>query len=73
MDRLHAAFDELEASWMELLSEVNAGSVAAAVALAYMDFRLPDLQWRNGHPKLGHWHQAFSGRESMVKTALTQK
>lgn len=73
MDRLHAAFDELEGSWMELLSEVNAGSIAVAVALGYIDFRLPDLHWRNGHPKLGSWHEAFSGRDSMVKTALAPK
>lgn len=71
--RLHSSFDELEANWMDVLSEVNAGSIAVAVALAYIDFRLPDIHWRNGHPKLGAWHQHFSGRDSMVKTALTAR
>lgn len=71
--RLHATFEELEANWMDVLSEVNAGSIAVAVSLAYIDFRLPDIHWRSGHPKLGHWHQSFSGRESMLKTALTPK
>lgn len=71
--RLHATFDELEASWMDLLHEVNVGAIATAVALAYIDFRLPELNWRNGHPKLGHWHQQFSGRDSMLKTALAAK
>jgi glutathione S-transferase len=71
--RLHAAFDDLEASWMELLSEVNAGSIAIAVALSYIDFRLPDVHWRSGHPKLGAWHHAFSGRDSMKSTALAAK
>lgn len=68
--RIHASFDELESNWMDLLQDVNAGSIAVAVTLAYIDFRLPDMHWRNGHPKLGHWHQAFSGRESMVKTSI---
>ena len=71
--RLHASFDELESNWLDLLQDVNAGSVAVAVTLAYIDFRLPDLNWRNGHPKLGHWHQHFSGRDSMKKTALAAK
>lgn len=71
--RLFASFDELEASWIELLQDVNAGAVCVAVTLAYIDFRLPDLAWRNGHPKLGHWHQHFSGRDSMMKTALGAK
>jgi glutathione S-transferase len=71
--RLHAAFDDLETNWMDTLPEVNAGAIAVAVTLAYIDFRLPDLHWRSGHPKLGAWHQAFSGRDSMVKTALSPK
>ncbi|MCA3574485.1 MAG: glutathione S-transferase family protein [Aestuariivirga sp.] len=71
--RLHASFDDLESNWMETLHEVNAGSLAVAVSLAYIDFRLPDMHWRSGRPKLGHWHEAFSGRDSMVKTALKPK
>jgi glutathione S-transferase len=71
--RLHASFDDLESNWMETLHEVNAGALAVAVSLAYIDFRLPDMHWRSGRPKLGHWHEAFSGRDSMVKTALKPK
>lgn len=71
--RLHACFDELESNWMDLLQEVNAGSIAAAVTLAYIDFRLPQINWRNGHPKLGHWHDHFSGRDSMKKTSLANR
>lgn len=71
--RLHATFDELESNWMDTLQEVNAGSIAVAVTLAYIDFRLPDMHWRNGHPKLGHWHEMFSGRESMQKTSIAHR
>ena len=71
--RMKASFDDLEARWMSDLEPVNAGAIAVAVTLAYMDFRLPDLGWRNGRQKLAAWHEAFSTRDSMQKTALTAK
>lgn len=70
MARINAAIDELEANWQDALADVNAGSLAAAVALSYIDFRLGDLGWRKSRPKLAAWHAAFSTRDSMVKTAL---
>ena len=33
-------------------------------ALGYMDFRFPELKWRNGHPRLAAWHAAFEARPS---------
>lgn len=68
--RLNAMFDDLQANWMDTLAEVNAGSIAAAVTLAYIDFRLPQIAWRTGRPKLAAWHESFSQRDSMVKTSL---
>ncbi len=71
--RLNATFDELEANWIDTLADVSAGSIAVAVALSYVDFRLGDLNWRNGRSKLAAWHQSFSERDSMSRTALAQK
>lgn len=71
--RLNASFDELERNWMNDLAKVSAGTVAVAVALAYIDFRLPDLGWRNGRLRLASWHETFSGRDSMLKTALGKR
>ena len=71
--RLNAALDDLEASWMDVLGEVNAGSIAVAVALSYIDFRLANLGWRNGRPKLAAWHEGFSRRESMEKTSISSR
>ena len=68
--RFAATFDELDANWMDTLAEVNAGSIAVAVTLSYIDFRLGELGWREGHGRLAAWHEGFSRRESMVKTAL---
>lgn len=42
--------------------------ITAGVALAYLDFRLPYLEWRKGHEALARWHDGFSQRPSMLKT-----
>ncbi len=71
--RINAGMDDLEANWMDSLADVNAGAIAAAVTLSYIDFRMGDLGWRNGRPKLAAWHEGFTQRDSMVKTALKPK
>ena len=71
--RLNDGFDDLENNWGECLDKVNAGSIAVAVLLGYIDFRLADLNWRDGRPKLAAFHESFSARDSMRKTALQVK
>ena len=44
------------------------GHVAIAVSLGYLDFRFPDLVWRNGHPMLSAWHAEFARRPSFRDT-----
>jgi glutathione S-transferase len=68
--RVKAEFDDLEKTWEKDLNEITAGSIAVAVALSYLDFRLPDWQWRKDRPKLKAFHDAFSARPSMLATAL---
>lgn len=68
--RMAASFDELEAKWEAALGEISAGSIAVAVVLSYIDFRLPEVKWRDGHPKLAAFHQAFAARDSMKKTEI---
>lgn len=68
--RVTAALDDLETNWQACLAEVNAGSIAVAVTLSYIDFRLTELNWRDSRPALASFHDSFSGRDSMVKTAL---
>lgn len=68
--RVKAEFDDLDKTWEKDLGEVTAGSIAVAVALAYLDFRLPDWQWRKDRPRLTAFHEAFSARPSMQATAL---
>ncbi|HUP92135.1 MAG TPA: glutathione S-transferase N-terminal domain-containing protein [Solimonas sp.] len=42
--------------------------VSAGVALAYLDFRLPYLEWRRNNEVLGTWFSTFALRPSMLAT-----
>lgn len=68
--RFAAIFDELEANWIACLSEVNVGSITTAVVLTYMSYRMPEIDWRDGRPKLAAFHAEFAKRPSMVATEI---
>jgi glutathione S-transferase len=42
------------------------GHIAIGIALAYLDFRFADLNWRDGHPRLAAWHATFDARPSVL-------
>ncbi|MEK6806852.1 MAG: glutathione S-transferase N-terminal domain-containing protein [Pseudomonadota bacterium] len=42
--------------------------ITCAVAMSYLDFRLPYLHWRDNRPALVAWVDAFAQRPSMQKT-----
>lgn len=44
------------------------GHVALGCALAYLDFRFVDTDWRPSHPRLADWHAKFSARPSAMAT-----
>jgi glutathione S-transferase len=46
-------------------SRFSIGHIALGVALGYIDFRFPELNWRDGHPKLAAWHKTFEARPSV--------
>lgn len=70
MIRRAVAVLNLEAAELSLdapgLVEVTTG-----VALAYLDFRLPYLEWHRGHEPLQKWLEVFAQRPSMISTAPT--
>ncbi len=45
------------------------GEIAVACALGYIDFRLPDLDWKSSHPKLSAWYARFCEYPAMKATA----
>jgi glutathione S-transferase len=69
--KLRASVDALEPE-ADALGEsgFTVGHLGIGVALAYLDFRFADLAWREGHPKLTTWHEAFNARPSVVANAV---
>ncbi|MGO4001487.1 glutathione S-transferase N-terminal domain-containing protein [Pseudomonas fluorescens] len=52
----------------ELTTEVRLDGIAVACALAYITFRLPLIAWREEHPNLAAWLDAYSDRQSFSET-----
>lgn len=48
------------------------GAVALVCALAYLDFRHSDLNWRDGNDRLAAWFDKASQRPSVIETGPPQ-
>ena len=46
---------------------LNMVQLTLACALA-LELRMPDLDWRSAHPKLGDWYAPFAARASFKAT-----
>ncbi len=55
----------------ELSSAFDVAAISVAAALGYIDFRQPDLAWRNRYPRLANWYFEVSKRPSMQATQPT--
>jgi glutathione S-transferase len=44
------------------------GEIAVGCALGYLDFRLPELAWRDTRPNLRDWYEKFAQYPSMKET-----
>ncbi len=64
-----AALDALEA---ETGLDFALGGISIAIALAYLDFRFGEFDWRGGHPKLAAWYAEVAQRPSMQATAFKE-
>jgi glutathione S-transferase len=47
---------------------INIATITLGCALGYLDFRAPQLAWREGRGGLSRWYEAFSARKSMQAT-----
>jgi glutathione S-transferase len=62
-----AGVDVLER--MKFTEVPTIGEIATGCALGYLDFRYPDIAWRDSHPKLAAWFAKFAQFPSMLATA----
>ena len=68
-DRVTRALDVIGDRWMSHLEgRLNIGQIAVGCALGYLDFRLGDMDWRDGRPALADWYARFAERDAMKAT-----
>jgi len=62
------ALDAFETEVDTFEAKPTIGTITLGVALGYLDFRAPDVEWRDGRPELTAWFETFSARPSMQAT-----
>ncbi|UXZ54934.1 glutathione S-transferase N-terminal domain-containing protein [Halomonas sp. 7T] len=60
--------DELHEN--QLTESLTLGDISTAVALDYLAFRLPEVNWQETYPQLQAWHAKVVARESFQSTAF---
>jgi glutathione S-transferase len=69
--KTRTALDRLEHDAPDLsTTRFGIGHIAVGCCLSYLDFRFPDLGWRDGRPALTTWHESFSARPSAQATEI---
>lgn len=67
--KTQSALDALEKEAQDLAkAPFGIGHVAIGVALGYIDFRFPDLHWRDKRGRIAAWYESFAQRPSARKT-----
>ncbi len=69
--KLGHCLDVLEADADALTrAPFDIGHVATGCALAYIDFRFSEQNWRAGHPRLAAWYETFEARPSALAAPI---
>ena len=50
-------------------NKLSLADIAAGCCLAYLDFRFPDIKWREAHPNLAAFYEKVGNRASFKQTA----
>ena len=50
------------------LKDPTIGEISVACAIGYVEFRMPDLDWKSSRPKLSAWYARFCEYPSMKAT-----
>lgn len=67
-EKVGRGLDALEEEAAGLGAACTIGHIAIGCALGFVDFRLPELDWRQGRIELARWYDAFAARPSMAAT-----
>lgn len=72
-DKIETSLRYFENHPENLDSPINIVQITLACALTYIDFRLPQLAWRERFHRLDEWLAKFNQRPSMQKTGYANK
>ena len=67
-EKVNRGLDALEEEAVALGSACTIGHITIGCALGFLDFRMPELDWRQGRIELARWAEGFSARPSMAAT-----
>jgi len=67
-DRIGRCLADLPEPSATNMNALTLGDITAACALAYLDFRLPDFDWRGSRPDLAGWRETMEARPSFQQT-----
>ena len=65
---IERSLDLVEADIAGYQGPMSMAQVCLGAVLGYLDFRMPDVAWREEHPQMAAWYEAFSQRPSMTAT-----
>lgn len=64
------ALDKLDRDARVFRDKHDLGNIATGSALAYLDLRFPDMDWRRGRNDLAAWHRRFEDHPAARATRL---
>jgi glutathione S-transferase len=67
-EKIERALAHFESSISSLAGSFDLASISLACALGYVDFRQPDLAWRQRYLQLAAWYAFISQRPSLLAT-----
>lgn len=68
LDKIADALDAIEHRAAVLGDELNIGNITVGAALGFLDFRLPDLDWRASRPASAVWFERFDAIPAVAAT-----
>ncbi len=68
LDAVARALDAMEGYADGFGAEPDLGQLTFACALGYLDFRFPEVGWRQGRANLDSWYATFASRPSLQAT-----
>ena len=67
-ESIKTSIENMTTDFLGDAEQTHIGTLAAAAALAYLDFRLDDLGWRNWQPSLAQWFDHMSQQDWVSQT-----